>query len=267
MNSIFSLYLSLCRGRNWMGNSFRKLPEQITRLLIVFIVLVGGIVIVRQYIVPVQLKETGFQRTSAIEKEVSKEIKYMGSRVCTECHDDVDSVKRAGYHRDLSCESCHGAAWMHTEGPSEIQPSAPRERKYCSLCHTYDPSRPTGFPQINPVAHNPLKPCMTCHDPHDPKPSEVPRDCTACHAEIARTKAVSHHALLECTTCHIAPEDHRITPRSTRPSKPTERAFCGECHALDSTIEESPKVDLDTHETKYVCWQCHYPHMPEGGQG
>ena len=31
-----------------MENSFHKLPEQIKRLLIVFVVLIGGIIIVRQ---------------------------------------------------------------------------------------------------------------------------------------------------------------------------------------------------------------------------
>jgi hypothetical protein len=25
-----------------------------------------------------------------------------------------------------------------------------------------------------------------------------------------------------------------------------------------------PTIDMDTHGEKYVCWQCHYPHMLGG---
>ncbi len=25
-----------------------------------------------------------------------------------------------------------------------------------------------------------------------------------------------------------------------------------------------PRIDLDTHNSRYLCWQCHYPHFPEG---
>ena len=105
--------------------------------------------------------------------------------------------------------------------------------------------------------------CIQCHDPHDPKPPETPRECSACHAEIARTKAISHHVGLECTTCHVAPDEHRVTPRTNRATKPAGRQFCGTCHGEDSEIKGSLKVDLATHGGRYQCWQCHYPHMPE----
>ena len=35
------------------------------------------------------------------------------------------------------------------------------------------------------------KPCKDCHDPHAPVPPVVPGQCSACHAQIERTKAVS----------------------------------------------------------------------------
>ena len=134
----------------------RKLPEQIIRILIVFIILSGGVFIIRHYVIPSQLKETGFQRTSAIKEEVSKEIKYAGSPICVECHDEIYGIKKEGYHKDLSCETCHGPAKKHTDNPLEIKPSVPRKRDFCLLCHEYNPSKPTGFPQINPVIHNPI---------------------------------------------------------------------------------------------------------------
>jgi hypothetical protein len=245
-----------------MKNILPRLPDQIIRLSIVFILLIGGIFIVRHYIIPPQLKETGFQRTSAIKKETLKKVKYAGSLICIECHDEEYRIKREGYHKNLSCETCHGAAKSHTDNPMELKPFAPRGRKFCPMCHTYNPSRPTGFPQINPVVHNPMKPCITCHNPHNPEPPETPRECIACHAEIARTKAISYHVLLKCTVCHNVPNKHKITPRVVKATKPTKREFCGKCHSKDSKVKGPPKIDLFTHNEKYVCWQCHYPHMP-----
>lgn len=246
-----------------MGNFLKIFPDQIIRLVIVFGILIIGVWIIRNYVIPSEFKETGFQRSSAIERELSKETRYAGSRVCSECHDEEYGIKKTGYHKNLSCEVCHGPAMEHTEEPFEITPRAPRERKFCPLCHTYNLSRPTGFPQINPIVHNPLEPCITCHDPHDPEPPEVPRECTACHEKIARTKAVSPHVMLECTTCHVTPEEHKIRPRLIRPTKPSEREFCAKCHGKTSTVKKPPKIDLITHGEKYLCWQCHYPHMPE----
>lgn len=246
-----------------MKNPFKKLPESIIRLIFVFTIFIGTVLLIRAYVIPPSLKETGYHRISAIKRELSREIRYAGSSICLDCHENISGMKRIGYHKNLSCETCHGPAFEHTEDPDEYEPPAPRERQFCPLCHNYDPSRPTGFPQINPAAHNPLDPCISCHDPHDPKPSEVPHDCMACHTEIARTKAVSPHVLLECTICHATPEKHKTEPRLINSSMPKEREFCATCHGEDSTVKKTPKIDLLTHNEKYLCWQCHYPHMPK----
>ena len=78
-----------------------------------------------------------------------------------------------------------------------------------------------------------MKPCASCHNPHDPKPPTAPKECSACHGEIARMLAVSHHVRLECVTCHEVPPEHKVTPRAVRPTKPQTREFCGKCHAED----------------------------------
>jgi len=246
-----------------MRNYLRKIPDPLIRLVIVFGVFFGVILFIRGFIIPPELKETGIHRTSAIERELSKEIHYAGSGICAECHDEEYDLKNDGYHQKLSCEVCHGASLEHSEEPDEYTPTAPRERKFCPECHIYNPSRPTGFPQINPIAHNPLKACIECHDPHDPAPLETPRECSACHAQIAITKAESPHVMLDCKTCHDTPEDHKLTPRLIRAGKPVGRELCAGCHDNGSDEEEVPKIDVYTHGEKYVCWQCHYPHMPE----
>jgi hypothetical protein len=29
-------------------------------------------------------------------------------------------------------------------------------------------------------------------------------------------------------------------------------------------VSRAPKVDMNQHGDTFLCWQCHYPHLPEG---
>ena len=242
-----------------------KIPDQVIRLAVLFIIAAVALLVARQRLVPQSFGELGHYRADAIDDNVNRELKYAGWRICVECHDDVGEVKQASYHRTLACEVCHGPSYAHTEDP-EILPLVPRKRgEACLYCHGYLESRPTGFPQIIERLHNPMKPCIECHDPHDPTPPETPESCSACHAQIARTKAISHHAPLDCETCHEAAPEHRENPRANLPKKPTDNQFCGQCHARGAdSPAEIPRVDVASHGGRYLCWQCHYPHFPEG---
>jgi hypothetical protein len=254
------------KGRQQMPGSSRKLPDAALRLLVVVVILVGAIAVVYIKVLPILLPsfaDTEVQIASVIATELSRSPKYAGAQICGDCHEEQHTVQKHGYHRNISCETCHGPGQGHVDNVVDVKPPAPRARAFCPTCHAYNASRPMGFPQINPVTHNPLEPCISCHQAHDPKPPTIPSQCVACHAEVERTKAVSPHVLLECTTCHVTPEEHKVTPWSVKPTKPVDREFCGTCHGIESDVERSPKIDLSTHEEKYLCWQCHYPHMPE----
>jgi len=247
-----------------MRSFWNKMPEQITRLIIISVILLAALILVRNILVPGDFGEYGHFRTSAVSEIVSQKIKYAGQEVCTECHDDLTELKYTGFHRNVSCEVCHGPAAAHTEDDEAVELNFPRGRGYCPLCHEYLPSRPTGFPQIISDSHNPMKACITCHDPHDPKPPETPKECKACHANIESTKSLSKHMYVDCVQCHQTPEDHKTKPRSVLPDKPKEREFCGTCHAEDAVGDPGiPRIDMTTHGERYVCWQCHYPHLPE----
>ena len=150
-----------------------KLPEQAVRVVVVFVVLAAVLFVVRQFIIPPEMKEMTLIQAATMEREADKEIKYAGAAICAQCHEKQQEMKKTGYHRDLACESCHGAAQKHVDNPTEVKPTSPRKRDYCVYCHTYNSSRPTGFPQINPDTHNPRKPCITCHNPHNPKPPQT----------------------------------------------------------------------------------------------
>ncbi len=240
------------------------MPQQVPRLLIVFGLMIAGLVAARRFLIPKTFGELGHYRAAAVDAIAARKIKYAGRAACGACHDDIAKTHAGHRHAGVSCEVCHGPAAGHVDAPADVRPTAPRERGQCPLCHGYDPSRPTGFPQIDPVAHNPLKPCISCHNPHAPEPPRTPEECGACHGQIARAKAVSPHALLECTTCHETDKRHKIEPTLSRPSKPASRAFCGQCHAPEATsAKQVPRVDMAAHGEQYVCWQCHYPHFPE----
>jgi protein-arginine kinase activator protein McsA len=93
----------------------------------------------------------------------------------------------------------------------------------------------------------------------------LPDDCSACHANISRTKALSPHALLECTICHLTPKEHKSQPRRVEAGKPISRADCAKCHDKSAAggKYEVPRIDANNHGENYLCWQCHYPHFPE----
>jgi len=242
-----------------------KIPDQVLRLAVVFILLGAGLVAARIKLVPESFGELGHFRADAIDTAVAVPAKYAGWQVCVECHEDEGEAKNRSYHRTLSCEICHGASLAHAEEPDAVLPVVPRKRgEVCLYCHSYLASRPTGFPQVIERLHNPVKACIECHNPHDPTPPQTPEFCTACHAQIARTKAVSYHAPLDCQTCHEAALEHRQNPRAFLPKKPVANEFCGTCHAHGAaSAPEIPRVDLATHGGTYLCWQCHYPHHPE----
>jgi hypothetical protein len=240
---------------------FSKIPDALVRVIVV-IALLCSIVLLIRLVLPRNLTDTAVHVQSTMDREMQKPVMYAGQGACTGCHEE-SAKKASGYHKNLSCETCHGMARQHVDSPLEIKPVIPSRREFCYGCHRYDRARATGFPQINPAVHNPLKECISCHDPHDPKPPTVPQECAACHGEIARSKAISPHVQLECTTCHTVPAEHKISPRAARAEVPTEREFCGRCHAKGASPKDPPKVDLATHGEKYLCWQCHYPHLPE----
>jgi hypothetical protein len=93
----------------------KKIPEQVTRLSVVLILVIVVFVFVRSALVPPDFGKYGHYRASAVDEIISQEIKYAGHVICYDCHDDVADTKSGGYHKNVSCEVCHGPAAMHIE--------------------------------------------------------------------------------------------------------------------------------------------------------
>jgi hypothetical protein len=244
-----------------------KIPQQIISLFILLLVVLTGFLFARKYFTPPSFGLYGHYRANAVDEIKARGMKYAGSESCIECHDDIYNLKAKGYHKNVACEICHGPAGKHADDPSETSPEIPHDRSKCTICHDYNLARPTGFPQIIANQHNPGKFCTQCHQAHNPTLPHTPNECGACHREIASQKMVSHHASLECTTCHEAPLEHLTDPRSFEVKKPMTKEFCGQCHARDANSPvEIPRIDLQIHGGRYLCWDCHYPHNPEANR-
>jgi Cytochrome c554 and c-prime len=243
-----------------------KIPEQVKRLGTVLAVIVALVLLLRFVILPESFFSAKPHQVATVVREMDKPIQHAGVAACRKCHEDEYEAKYAGSHRNIGCENCHGPSAAHASDKSAEKPRKPREREFCLTCHAYDGSRPNGFPQVYPQEHRPGKRCVICHDAHDPVPPRTPEECSGCHGRIARTKALSTHALLPCTECHVVDEQHLLEPRSALPTKPDSREMCGRCHAAGSTDPAASKavVDLASHGGIYVCWECHYAHLPEG---
>jgi hypothetical protein len=243
-----------------------KLPEQVTRLGIVIAVIVAVVLLLRLVILPEKLFSARPHQAAAVAREMAKPLRHAGVAVCRECHAEQFELKYGGKHRNIGCENCHGPAASHAADENAAKPPLPRDREACLACHGYDPSRPNGFPQVDPLEHRPRKKCISCHDPHDPVPPKAPTECTGCHGRIEHTKALSTHALLPCASCHVVDPRHMTEPRLALPTKPETREVCGRCHVPGSTDPAASKVTVDmaAHGGTYVCWECHYAHLPEG---
>ena len=247
-----------------MKNFLKNVPEQVKRLSVILVVLIIAFFTITHTLIPKDFGWIGHYRTSALQNNADKKLHYAGQEVCVDCHDDLWNQKTQGFHKNLSCEVCHGPALNHAEAPDEFAPPKPRDRRFCIICHEYNASRPTGFPQIVSASHNAGKICVTCHNPHNPITPETPKECEACHGAIAKTKSLSAHKDIPCIRCHTAEVKHKTNPREYLPTIPNKREFCGECHAEGaSSPPEIPRINFSTHEPRYVCWQCHYPHLPE----
>jgi hypothetical protein len=246
-----------------------KLPEQLRRLGVIAVLFLG-VVVTRFFLLPESWISAKPHQAAKVVREMGKPIHYAGMQACRECHQEEYDAKLLGHHRRIGCETCHGPAAAHVahKDDAALTPPKHRDREFCLGCHGFVASRPNGFPQVDGLAHKKGKRCVSCHDPHDPKPDEPPTDCGGCHGLIARTKATSTHAQLECTECHQVAEQHLVDPRSALPTRPTSRDACARCHDQGSTDPAAARsrVDFASHGRTYVCWECHYAHLPEGSK-
>lgn len=135
------------------------------------VVLVLGLIlflVVRAAVIPKGFGQYGHYRPGYLAMARSKPIQYAGQEVCASCHDAEATVRAAGKHAHVSCETCHGPLAKHADDPSALKPKLPEVATLCARCHEKDQAKPKHFPQVVTAEHSGGMACNDCHKPHNP---------------------------------------------------------------------------------------------------
>ena len=167
--------------------------------------------------------------------------KYIGSKECEQCHDELYRDFATADHARLiapgtnalnaGCEGCHGPCSLHADSggetlpPYTFRPGRPQTGSYgarlavaparstetmCYQCHP-DVRGQFSLPSHHPAPEGKLS-CTDCHSPHKGAihlgggTSILSENdmCLRCHAEQRGPYVFEHEALREgCTICHV----------------------------------------------------------------
>jgi len=88
---------------------------------------------------------------------------------CDACHERNVKILSSGYHRTLTCSTCHGSETVHMSDPRNIKQAIPTTRALCGKCHAEDSTAPAEVPRIALSTHGGDYVCWQCHYPHFPE--------------------------------------------------------------------------------------------------
>ena len=145
------------------------MPLHLKRLLLTGVVIVSLFLLLKHALTPVSFGQYGHYRGNSMNEIAALPVHYTGNMSCVPCHDSIATVKGEGYHSDLSCEGCHGAAYKHIENPKTEKLVKPDSREFCGTCHSLNVARPEkAITQQNIKEHHTGDKCVKCHNPHQP---------------------------------------------------------------------------------------------------
>ena len=143
----------------------KKIPPQITRIILLTITIVVVYISARVLLTPSSFGEFGFYRGDAIRENMAREVVFGGQESCDECHSETVVELKKFEHATLSCESCNWASKDHADDPN-IKTRELNDN-LCTRCHLSDPAKPATFKQIVVQDHYEGS-CTECHLPHHP---------------------------------------------------------------------------------------------------
>jgi predicted CXXCH cytochrome family protein len=189
--------------------------------------------------------------------------KYIGSKECEQCHEEIYRGFQTADHARLvaegpnalnaGCESCHGPCSLHSESGGEVKtpfaftagrPAStsyagrlavdpPRTKEtVCYTCHS-DVRGQYNLPSHHPVPEGRMS-CIDCHPPHKGSAyvgggtSLLSQNdsCFRCHEAQHGPYVFEHVAMREgCTICHTAHGSVNAKLLSVRDSN-----LCLKCH-------------------------------------
>jgi len=149
--------------------------------LAVILIIAGGLAIyARGLFLPETMGQYGHYRGSDIQDQRDVTIRNKTNDSCFECHRPVRTIHKAGVHKDVSCEVCHGPYADHVKDGKVIGKLPVKRgddiKTLCLRCHNQIiQARPTNQIKVITmplhleekkvqVTHN----CNQCHMVHDP---------------------------------------------------------------------------------------------------
>ena len=149
--------------------------------LAVILVVAGGLgIFARGKFLPETMGQYGHYRGSDIQDQRDVEIRNYTNDACFECHRPIRLIHKAGVHKTVSCEVCHGPYADHVKDGKVIGKLPVKQgmeiKELCLRCHNkVIKARPetsikvVAMPQHLEekkvqVTHN----CNQCHMVHDP---------------------------------------------------------------------------------------------------
>lgn len=122
----------------------------------------------RAALIPAGFGEYGHYRAGSLQDNRNKPLRFAGSAVCADCHDEAAQTVKAGKHAGVRCQACHGPLLAHTDDPVAAAAHRPDPLGLCPVCHEKNVAKPRGFPQVDTREHAAGSSCIDCHTAHSP---------------------------------------------------------------------------------------------------
>ncbi|HVU23851.1 MAG TPA: cytochrome c3 family protein [Opitutus sp.] len=202
--------------------------------------------------------------------------KFVGSKACAECHDNITSRFHDATHaklmapgenaKGIGCESCHGPGSLHVKagGGAGTIINPGKSPETCFQCHANLRGQ-FALPNAHPVLAGHMS-CSDCHDPHEgnarpeggAKLARLNESCLKCHAQQSGPYVFEHEALREgCVTCHSPHGSVNAKMLRVR-----NQNLCLQCHFQQQTAAGQLLIGGRDHApfvTRGTCWSagCH----------
>ena len=197
--------------------------------------------------------------------------KYIGSKECEQCHEEIYRGFRTADHSRLiaegpnalnaGCESCHGPASLHSDSGGEVKPP------YSFTAGRPEPASVEALPGVPPARAKETV-CYQCHadvrgqfqlPSHHPVP-EGRMTCTQCHSpHKGSVRAGGGTALLSqdenCLQCHPAQRGPYVFEHEAL------REGCTTCHTAHGSVNAKMLTVRDSN----LCLKCHFQQVVKGG--
>jgi ribosomal protein S27AE len=144
------------------------MPPQMTRLMIIFGLLIALYIVVRWVSKPESFYWYGHYRGAALAEIANLPVEHSEKSACGDCHTDEFDENLEGVHHTVNCQICHGAGEAHVLDPTMENILLPEGSEMCKICHTQNSARPKDFPQIDVAEHSEWMACDECHMVHNP---------------------------------------------------------------------------------------------------